>query len=42
LPEEELAQFRQSQKLNMDRVELVQELVFDIYNKWGLGGLEGV
>jgi len=33
LPEEELAQFRQSQKLNMDRVELVQELVFDIYNK---------
>lgn len=33
LPTEELQQFRQSEQLNMDRVELVQELVFDMYNK---------
>jgi hypothetical protein len=33
LPEEEKELFRQSKLLNMDRVELVQELVFDLYNK---------
>jgi hypothetical protein len=33
LPPEELQQFQQSKQLNMDRVELVQELVFDLYNK---------
>ena len=35
LPPEELQQFRQSaaKLLNMDRVELVQELVFEMYNK---------
>ncbi len=33
LPEAELQQFKNSKQLNMDRVELVQELVFDLYNK---------
>lgn len=33
LPPEEFQQFRQSKHLNMDRVELVQELVFDLYNQ---------
>jgi hypothetical protein len=33
LPGEELHQFRQSQCLNMDRVELVQELVYAMYNQ---------
>lgn len=33
LPEEEYTQFRRSQLLNMDRIELVQELVFELYNQ---------
>ncbi len=33
LPEEELQQLKQSKKFNMDRVELVQELVFELYNQ---------
>lgn len=33
LPPEERQQFQQSELLNMDRVELIQELVFDLYNQ---------
>lgn len=33
LSAEELQQYRQTKNLNMDRVELVQELVFDMYNQ---------
>ncbi len=33
LPEAELQQLKQSKQLNMDRVELVQELVFELYNQ---------
>jgi hypothetical protein len=33
LPEEELQQLKQSKQFNMDRVELVQELVFELYNQ---------
>ena len=33
LPEAELQQLKQSKQFNMDRVELVQELVFEFYNQ---------